>query len=914
MADILRRPLSPVHDAAPVTVSTEKHYLTPLFAPRSVAIVGASERPGTAGRVLLENLLAEQFEGAVYPVNPKHTQVLGRACYHSLEEVSASVDLAVVATPAAAVPEIIAACARKGIRAALIVSDGLSSAHPQGLRLLRQTLAAAQAGGVRILGPACPGILRPAARINLAYSRFRALPGAIALVSQSAALTNAILDWAQADGVGFSSVVTVGDGADVGFGEILDYLAWDMGTESILLYLEGVFSPRRFVSALRLAARAKPVIVVKTGRCPAGYQAALTHSGALVGSDDVFDAVLRRAGAVRVRTFSQLFSAAKCLSARYRPTGNRLAIVTNGGGAGVLAADWAANLGIEVPALAPPLLERLAAVLPAGWSRNNPLDLTGEATAEHYSRAVRACLEETGIDGVLVILTPHVNTRAAQVAEAVAHTARDFRKPVVACWMGGEDVEEGRRVLARARLPVFRTPEPAVEAFSHIATHYRNQQLLLQVPYSTSRADRPDTEGARLVIENALAEKRTVLSEMESKSLLAAFRIPVARTVVARSLPEAIMVAEQMGFPLAMKINSPDIPHKSDVGGVKLNIATVQQLRSAFNEITRGVAARLPEARIDGVTLQPMTVKPHGRELMVGIATDPVFGPVITFAAGGIAAEVMEDRAVGLPPLNALLAKDLIERTRVARMLGPFRHLPAIHMDALVTVLLRVSEMASELPWIREMDINPLIVDEEGAIAVDARVTVEHTSPGPGTRYAHMAICPYPAHLIQRWSLADGTEITIRPIRPEDAELLQTFVRSLSEESRYFRFISTVQELSPRTVARLTQIDYDREMALIAVLAEGEREVELGAARYVTNPDGESCEFALVVADAWQGRGIGTKLMHSLMEVARANGLKALVGDVLASNANMLRLMEKLGFAIENHPEDPSLKRVRKAL
>jgi acetyltransferase len=897
-----------------VTVSTERHYLTPLFAPRSVAIVGASERPGTAGRVLMENLLAEQFEGAVYPVNPKHAQVLGRPCFGSLDEVSASVDLAVVAAPAAAIPEIVAACARKGIRAALIVSDGLSPAYPQGPRLLRQTLAAARSGGVRILGPACPGILRPAARINLTYSRFRALPGTIALVSQSGALTNAILDWAQADGVGFSSVVTVGDGADVGFGEILDYLAWDVATESILLYLEGVFAPRRFVSALRMAARAKPVIVVKTGRCPAAYQAALTHSGALVGSDDVFDAVLRRAGAVRVKTFSQLFSAAKCLSARYRPTGNRLAIVTNGGGAGVIAADWAAGIGIDVPALAPATLERLAAALPAGWSRGNPLDLTGEATEEHYRGAVRACLEDAGIDGVLVILTPHVNTRAARVAEAVAETARDFRKPAVGCWMGGEDVEEGRRILSHARLPVFRTPEPAVEAFSHIATHYRNQQLLVQVPYSTSRVDRPDAEGARMVIEHALAEKRKVLSEMESKSLLAAFRIPVARTVVARSLPEAIMVAEQMGFPLAMKINSPDIPHKSDVGGVKLNIATVQQLRSAFNEIMGSVAARLPDARIDGVTLQPMTVKPNGRELMVGIATDPVFGPVITFAAGGIAAEVMGDRAVSLPPLNALLAKDLIERTRVARMLGPFRNLPAIHMDALVTVLMRVSEMASELPWIREMDINPLIVDEEGAIAVDARVTVDHATPGPGTRYAHMAICPYPVHLIQRWNLADGTEITIRPIRPEDAELLQAFVRNLSEESRYFRFISTVQELSPRTVARLTQIDYDREMALIAVLAEGEREMELGAARYVTNPDGETCEFALVVADAWQGRGIGTKLMHSLMEVARANGLKAMVGDVLVGNANMLRLMEKLGFAIENHPEDPSLKRVRKAL
>lgn len=895
-----------------MTIPTEKHYLTRLFAPRSVAIVGASERPGAAGNVIMKNLLAGRFDGAIYPVNPNHARLFGHRCHASVEEIGPSVDLAVIATPAATVPEVIAACGRKGIRAALIVSGGFSL--PQGARLLQETMAAARAGGVRILGPACLGLMRPAAGVNLTYSRFQARPGAIALVSQSGALTNAILDWAHGEKVGFSSVITLGDGADVGFGEILDYLAWDAATESILLYLEGVMAPRRFVSALRMAARAKPVIVLKTGRDPAAYRAAVAHSGALVGTDDVFDAVLRRAGAVRVRTFSQLFSAAKCLSARYRPCGNRLAIVTNGGGAGIIAADWATSVGIEVPALAQATLQHLEKALPLGWSRGNPLDLTGEAGEEHYRIAVRACLEDSSVDGLLVILTPQVTTRPDRVAEVVIETARDFRKPVVGCWMGGEEVEEGRRLLSHAQLPVFRTPEPAVEAFSHIATHHRNQQLLIQVPAPTSQAGRPDTEGARLVIENALAENRKVLSETESKSLLAAFCIPVTRTVAARSVQEAIVVAQQMGFPLVMKVNSPDVVHKTDVGGVKLNIATVRQLRAAFNEIMANVTARLPQARIDGVTLQPMILKPNGRELMVGIATDRVFGPVITFAAGGMATELMGDRAVCLPPLNTVLVKDLIERTRVAQMLKPFRNLPAINMEALTAVLLRVSEMVSELPWLRALDINPLIVDENGAIAVDARAAVDCLVPGPGTRYAHMAICPYPAHLVQRWNLTDGTEITIRPIRPEDARLLQEFVRNLSEESRYFRFISTVQELSPRTVARLTQIDYDRDMALIAVVTEGDREVELGAARYVTNPDGETCEFALVVADAWQGRGIGTKLMHSLMEVARTNGLKAMIGDVLANNINMLKLMEKLGFTIVNHPEDPSLKRVRKLL
>lgn len=898
-----------------MSIPIERHHLTPLFAPASVAVVGASERPGSAGRRLMDNLASGGFRGEIHPVNPRHARIMGRRAWAGVEDLPAPVDLAVVVSPPETFPDVVAACGRKGIRAVLLISGGLGPSDARGMRLLREALARARAHGVRLLGPDCLGILRPSLGLNASASAFGAKPGPIALVCQSGALTNAMLDWAASNDVGFSSVITLGEAADIAFGEILDYLAWDVATESILLYLEGVYAPRRFVSALRLAARAKPVIVVKTGREAAAYKAAITHTGALVGADDVFDSVLRRAGAVRVRTFNMLVSAARCLSSRYRPTGNRLAIVTNGGGGGIIAADWAALHEVEVPELSQATLDRLEGVLAPNWSRGNPIDVCAAAGPDHYRAAISACFEDPGIDGVLVILTPQALSDPTAVARAVAELNDHYKRPLVTCWMGGDAVTEGRRILSQARIPVFRTPEPGVEAFSHIATHHRNQQLLLQVPYSTSLTDKPDVEGARLLIESALAQKRKVLSETESKALLAAFRIRVAPATVVRTLPEAVMMAEQIGFPLAMKINSPDVTHKSDVGGVRLNLASAQDVRAAFNDILAAVREKQPQARVDGVAIQPMTVKPHGRELMVGIATDKVFGPVITFAAGGVNAEVIADRAVCLPPLNAVLVRDLIGRTRVSRMLGPFRSLPPVDMAGLEQVLMRVSEMASELPWIRELDINPLIVDQDGAVAVDARVVVDYASTGQGHRYPHMAICPYPARLVQKWPLADGNEIIIRPIRPEDAELLQEFVRGLSEESRYFRFISTIQELSPRTVARMTQIDYDREMALIAVLpGEGGRETELGAARYVTNPDGVTCEFALVVADAWQGKGIGSRLMHALMDVARDAGLTGIVGDVLSNNANMLRLMAKLGFAAENNPEDPTLKRVHRPL
>ncbi|KAB2313655.1 GNAT family N-acetyltransferase [Betaproteobacteria bacterium SCN2] len=887
-----------------------QHYLSPLFSPRSVAVIGASDRPESVGGVTFRNMLESGYQGKLFAVNPRHASIQGQPSYPDIESIGEQIDLAVIATKAHTVPDIIEACGKRGVKAAVILSAGFGEAGTEGRALERKVLEIAHIHGVRLVGPNCLGVMRPSIGLNATFSKAGARPGNLALVSQSGALCTAILDWARPNDVGFSSILSLGVTADVDFGEILDYLVSDPKTESILLYIEGIRQARSFMSALRAAARTKPVILVKVGRHEAGSKAALSHTGALVGADDVFDAAIRRAGAVRVSSVVQLFAAAKALSTRFRPTGNHLAIVTNGGGPAVMASDRAADLGLALAELGDDTLRKLDEALPPTWSHANPIDIIGDAGAERYRQAVTACMQDANVDGVLAILTPQAMTHPLDVAQAMIEVAGQFNKPLLTCWMGETEVASSREAFAQTRIPSFRTPEPAVEVFSYISAYYQNQKLLMQAPGPLSHHAEPDVEGARMLVENALAEHRKVLSEMESKAVLAAFRIPIARSMVARSPNEALLLAVELGMPVAMKINSPDITHKSDAGGIRLNLGNAQAVRAAYREIIDSVRENRPNARIDGVVVEPMVKKSNGRELMVGVTSDPAFGPVITFGAGGIMVEVLGDRSVALPPLNSYLARDMIRGTHVARMLKQFRHMPPVNMAALESVLLRVSEMVCELPHIREMDINPLIVDETGAIAVDARIEISYP-PAGAERYAHMAIHPYPAHLESHWQLPEGIDLIIRPIRPEDAEIEQAFVRGLSPESKHFRFVSALQELSPSMLARFTQIDYDREMALIAVTGKGGAETEIGVARYVINPDGESCEFALVVADEWQRRGIGRRLMDALMDIAREKGLKTMEGDVLAGNRNMLNLASALGFSI-GEGDEPSVKKVVK--
>ena len=890
-----------------------QHYLNPLFAPKSVAVFGASDRVDSVGQIVFQNMLGSGYQGGLYPVNAKNPVVQGRKAYASIAQIEDRVELVVIATPPQSVPDIIEDCGKHGVKAAVIITAGFGETGPEGQELERAVLANARRYGIRLIGPNCLGVMRPGIGLNATFNKGGANAGNLAFVSQSGALCTAILDWAQSNDVGFSSVVSMGSSADVDFGEILDYLISDQQTQSILLYIEGIRNARSFMSAIRAAARVKPVILVKVGRHAAGSKAAMSHTASLVGSDDAFDAAVRRAGVVRVQSVTQLFTAAKALSCGFRPTGNRLAIVTNGGGPGVMATDRAVDLGLAIATLSDTTIELLNKVLPPNWPHGNPVDIIGDAQADRYHHAVKACLEDPNVDGVLTILTPQAMTKPLEAAQAVIELSNQYSKPLLACWMGEGQVAEARKAFNDAKRPNFRTPEPAVEVFSHLSAYYQNQKLLMQMPGPLSHHLEPDVDGARMIIEGALQDRRKVLNEMESKALLSAFHIPVAQTMVAHSPNEALLIAQQLGFPVAMKVNSRDITHKSDAGGVKLNLGNAQAVRAAYHEITDNIKRNRPEAHMDGISIQPMIVKSNGRELMLGVTNDPVFGPVITFGAGGTLVEVMGDRAVALPPLNTFLVRDLIKGTRVSKMLGAFRHMPAANMEALESVLLRVSEMVCELPMLMEMDINPLILDETGALAADARVMVELRPPS-ADRYAHMAIYPYPTHLVSHWQLADGTDITIRPIRPEDAELEQEFVRGLSEESRYFRFMNAVQELTPTMLIRFTQIDYSREMALIAVANEHGKEVELGVTRFTINPDGESCEFALVVADSMRGKGLGSKLMTALLDAARSKGLKTMEGEVLKNNSSMLHLMDRLSFTAEASAEDADIKIVRKVL
>ncbi len=866
------------------------HYLHPLLSPRSVAVFGASTREDSVAGVIYANLRKSGFTGPVYPVNPKYDTLLGEKCYAYASDLPETPDLAIIATPASTVAQIMDECGKRGVRNVVVLSAGFREIGPKGIELEEAIVSMAEKHGIRFIGPNCLGVQRPSIGLNATFALGTALPGDLALVSQSGALCTAMLDWAESHDIGFSSVISTGASADLDFGEILDYLAYDPKTKGILLYIEGIRDARRFMSALRNVSRLKPIVMIKVGRHEAGSKAAQSHTGALAGSDAVFDALVRRAGVVRVKTITQLFACARALSTHIKPSGNRLAIVTNGGGPGVMATDLAIDVGVKLAELSETTLEKLNQALPSTWSHGNPIDIIGDAGAARYQAALEACLADPGVDGVLAMLTPQAMTKPTEAAQAVIEVAKESDKPVLACWMGESQVAEGRRLFKEAGIPYFTTPEPAVEVFSFLSAFYENQRLLMQTPASLSHEAEPDVEGARLIVESALAEGRHTLTEVESKSLLACFHIPVAQTLIARDATEAMLMAQQMGFPVVMKINSQQISHKSDVGGVRLGLSSGQAVRGAFMGMMTEVKKHQPDAKLDGVVIEPMVTRPNAREVLIGVATDPVLGPVIMFGAGGVDVEAVQDRAVALPPLNQCLADDLIKRTRVHKLLGKFRNRPAVDITALEKILLRVSEMVCALPWLEELDINPLLVDEHGALAADARIIIRPRAPAADP-YSHMAIHPYPAHLVSQWQLPNGTDVTIRPIRPEDAEMTQALVRGLSSETKYFR-----------------------EMALLVVTELDGKQVELGVARYAINPDGTSCEFALVVDDHWQHQGIAHKLMDVLMDLARDKGLQTMEGEVLKTNTRMLKLCAGLGFKVEVHPEDDKVRIISREL
>ena len=884
-----------------------------FFHARSLAVIGASDRRGSLGAALLANVLDAGFQGSVWPVNPRHREIRGRPCFARVAEIGQPVDLAIIATPAATVPEIVDECGAIGVRGAVILSAGFSETGQTGQALQARLIAAARHRGLRFIGPNCLGIMRPATDLNATFSQIMARRGHVALVSQSGAICTAMLDWAAPRGIGFSCVVSSGIAADVDFGEILDYLVTDEETRAVMLYIEGVHDARRFMSGLRALARAKPVVVMKAGRYSEGRAAAISHTGALAGADDVFDAALRRAGVVRVRRFADFFATAETLHMGLRTAGPRLAIVTNGGGPGVVAADHVRDRALGLASLSGETRDRLRALLPAAGSVGNPVDVLGDASAERYADAIRACLADGGVDAVLAIFVPQALAHPVHTAEALTAVSTAGAKPVIACWMGEETMRDAWALLGDRGLPSYETPESAVDAFATAVAYRANQELLLQVPQSDPVSFAADRHGGALIIENALAAGRNVLDLLESKALLSAFGICVTRSVLARDAAEALTVAEDLGFPVAMKIVSPDITHKSDAGGVRLSVDGSRGVELAFSELVEGARNSRPEARIVGVAVEPMHLPAGARELMLGVVNDPVFGPVISVGLGGYLVDVIGDRALGLPPLNRFLAADMIGRSRAAQYLSEFRGKRAVGHKAVEDVLLRLSAMVSELPWLEELDINPLIVSEAGATAVDARVVVKR-SIAATTRYGHMAIHPYPVELVREHRLGDGSCIMIRPIRPEDAIMERDFVNSLSQKSRYLRFMYSLRELTPQMLSDFTQIDYDREMALIAVAGSGTEEKQVAVARYSDFPDGQGCEFAIVVADAWQGKGIARELLQRLIDIAGERGLTIMQGTVLSENRQMIALAKHLGFEARLDPDDPRLVNLTRTL
>jgi len=883
------------------------HQYESLFNPQSIAVFGASQSATSVGGRVFANLTGSDFKGTIYPVNPKYEQVFGQRCYASLHDIGQPVDLAVIASPASTVAGIFEDCGAAEVHNAVVLSAGFGETGPEGRALQERLKEIAERHEVRFIGPNCVGLVRPWSGMNATFLGGAIPAGKLALISQSGALCSAIADWAGPNDLGFSALISLGNCVDIGFGEALGYLATDPKTQAILLYVEGINDAGIFISELRAAARLKPVIVLKAGRHRRSAAAANTHTGALVGSNAAFEAAMERAGAVRAMTFGQLFAAAEMLSAHRRANGNRLCIITNGGGAGVLAADRAADLGLETASPSEATLEALDKLLPAYWSHGNPVDILGDAPPEAYGKAVEACLADNAFDGVLVMLTPQAMTDPEEVARKLIDAAHEHReKPILACWMGETSVAAARHRLSSSGIPDFTTPERAVEAFSYLARHELNQRLSLETPGPQIFSGGHDVTGARMIIEAALAEGRSMLSDIESKAVLRAFGIESGTTLEAATPAKALIAAETLGFPVAMKINSPQISHKSDVGGVRTNIMAAADVRAAFLDIVAKAGAARPDAELRGVTVEAMAASEDARELLVGVTRDPVFGPTIVFGAGGTMVEVLRDSAVALPPLTAVLAERLIDKTRVSHLLDAIRNRPAANRAAIVEVLLRVSDMVTELPHVLELDINPLFAGPEHVVAVDARIGIVRPPAGGGT-YDHMAIAPYPKYLVEEGFLPDGTPITIRPIRPEDAESEQDFVRRLSPQAKHYRFMQSLKELSPRMLARFTQIDYNREMALVAIMEEHGVQTQLGVARYVINPDGKSCEFAIVVSDEKQKQGIGSRLMKALIAAARRHRLVTMEGLVLADNRSMLQLMRDLAFSVRPHPEDRSM-------
>ena len=879
------------------------HFLAAMLAPRSIALIGASERPGALGRLLYENMLRARFNGALYPVNPRHASVFGNHCFVRLKDLPAPPDLAVIATPADTVTGLIHDAGLAGIRNVVVLPGGFDESSEEGRLRAAALSKELDRFGMRLIGPESFGIMRPHCGLNATLAHDCVRPGSLALVSQSGAVCSAILDWAAATEIGFSSVTSIDSSAGVDVGELLDYLLYDEMTKSIMLYLEQVRDARGFMSALRAAARVKPVIVLKAGRHAANGHGPAGETATAGYRDAVFDAALARAGAVRVENSMQLFAAARMLATGKRPAGKRLAIISNGRGPGMVAADSVIGNRLELATLGSATIKVLSAAVPGNGPRSNPVELSRDATSACFAEAAEATLADPGVDGLLALYSPQIAANPDDTVTALVPVAARHDKPLITAWLGGASVSSARTLLDRAGIANFLTPESAIEAFSYLARFRRHQEMLMHsVPAHGAMSFHEAAKAlarARHIRDSALGEKRLVLSDKEAGELAVAFGLPFipARPVATRE--QAIACAKSLGYPVALRMVPPIGASRADPVIVKLNLLNARQVGNAFEDLEALRNTDDPQAVAVTALVQPMRKFHHQREVFVAVRRDSVFGPVIAFGAGGIAMDTLHDMAVALPPLNPALAAHLVRDTRIHHVLGAFGNVPAIDDQALLDLLQRVSVMACLLPWIVRMELNPVLVHPGGATITGMTVSIDPASPVTDLRYRHMAVFPYPVELEREVRLKDGTTLLLRPIRPDDAGREHVFFEKLSDVARYNRFQHSLTALSAEMIARFTQLDYDREMALVAI--DPAEDQFVGVARYFPNPDRRTAEFAIVVADAWQGRGLGRILMKSLVACARDAGYGALEGSVLPANAGMLGLVKQLGFSIVEH-------------
>ena len=881
----------------------EKFGLDAMFSPSSVAVIGATSRPSTVGRTVLENLLRDSFQGTVYAVNAKHEEVLGHKAYKSIRDIPHPVDLAVVATPAATVPQIIAECVESGAKSAVVISAGFKERGTEGMALEQQIQEQLRRGSMRLVGPNCLGIMNPTIGLNATFARDAPKTGNVAFLSQSGALLTAILDWSQREEVGFSAIVSTGSMLDVGWGDLIYHFGDDPHTKSVLLYMESVGDARSFLSAAREVALTKPIIVIKAGRSEAASRAAASHTGALTGSDEVLDAAFRRSGVLRVHSIADLFYMAEVLGRQPRPRGPRLTIVTNAGGPAVLATDSLVAEGGELAELSPESLRRLDEFLPAHWSHNNPIDVLGDADSERYARALEIASQDPNSDGLLVILAPQGMTDPLRIAERLQPYAKEYGKPVLASWMGGNSVAAGEAALNSAGIPTFPYPDTAARAFTYMWRYTCSLRGLYETPTLTehSEPENVSRNQVKQIIQNARSHGRVLLTEVESKQLLSLYGIPTVETRVAASEDEAAGLASELGFPVVLKVFSETITHKTDVGGVKLNLQDEASVRLAYRTIKASVAEKAGPDHFSGVTVQPM-VKLDGYELILGSSVDPQFGPVLLFGSGGQLVEVYRDRALALPPLNTTLAQRMMEQTRIFTALKGVRGRRPVNIEALQQLLVRFSQLVLEQPWIAEIDINPLLASPERLLALDARIVLH----GAGVKLEQLpkpAIRPYPLQYVSAWTMKDGNQVTIRPIRPEDEPLMVKFHETLSDRSvylRYFCSLSLSRRVEHERLLRICFGDYDREMALVAEHTDpitGERRI-IAVGRMNKLHTGNEAEVAVLVSDQYQKLGLGNELLRRVVEIARDEKLSRVSAEMLTDNVAMQVITKRLGFRV----------------